>query len=162
MKIKLLNSEFKGRLQAAEDETPKISIKKLFADLEECKMEKENHLKDKNKMEEENLILKKDSATIKVQTCDFNVKDNLCSSRIKIKTLEEEKSRLALKYLKEREHFKIKITQVCLNLINIKMEMQDEFQRKEIRNLNEELKLAKSSLADVDIKYQNRLNDALL
>jgi hypothetical protein len=42
------------------------------------------------------------------------------------------------------------------------MEMHDEFKKKEIRTLHEELQLAKSSLADIDIKYQKRLSDALL
>ena len=40
--------------------------------------------------------------------------------------------------------------------------MHDEFNKKEIRALHEELQSAKSSLADIDIKYQKRLNDALL
>jgi hypothetical protein len=42
------------------------------------------------------------------------------------------------------------------------MEMQEEFHKKEMRSADKELQLAKSSLADVDIKYQKRLNDALL
>ena len=75
--------------------------------------------------------------------------------------MEDEKSRLTLKYLKERENYKIKMTQVKI-ITKVKMEMQDEFHKKEMRTLYEELKLAKSSLADIDIKYQKRLNDSLL
>lgn len=40
--------------------------------------------------------------------------------------------------------------------------MQDEFHKKEIRTLHDELQSAKSSLAEIDIKYQKRINDALL
>ena len=42
------------------------------------------------------------------------------------------------------------------------MNVQDEFLRKEIRNLHEELKMARSSLAESDMKYQKRINDALM
>lgn len=62
----LLNSELNGRLQVAEDETSKISIHKVLADLEEAKKEKENYMQTINKMEDDNLILKQDHSTIKV------------------------------------------------------------------------------------------------
>lgn len=40
--------------------------------------------------------------------------------------------------------------------------MQDEFHKNEIRSLRSELQSSKLSLTDLDIKYQNRINEALL